>query len=87
MSKIDTSTYKLAKSFDKLVKPITTIKYTIQDLVWFSKEFENYVMNTFDVKPLFKNIPRTETICLCVKNVYRKQKHIDSLSKLLFMGY
>ena len=49
-----------------------------------TKTIKDYVTNFFDVKSLFKNIPLTETIDLCVKNVYRKQTHIDSLSKTSF---
>lgn len=49
-----------------------------------TKTIKDYVMNFFDVKSLFKNISLTETFGLCVKNVYRKQTHIDSLSKNSF---
>ena len=41
-------------------------------------------MASFDVKSLFNNIPFTETIGLCVENLYRNQKHTDNLSKSSF---
>ena len=37
-------------------------------------------MASFDVKSLFINIPLTATFGLCVENLHRNQKHIDSLS-------
>ena len=50
-------TYKLAKFFDKLLKPITTNEYTIKDSFSFAKEFEEFAINlimvSFDVKSLF----------------------------------
>ena len=44
----------------------------------------NLVMACFDVKSLFTNIPLTETIGLCVDNLYRNQTHTHSLSKSSF---
>ena len=54
----------------------------------FAKEVEefdpNLIMPSFDVKSLFTNIPLTETIGLCVENLYRNQTHTDNLSKSSF---
>ena len=41
-------------------------------------------MASFDVKSLFNNIHLTETIDLCVENLYRNQTHINNLSKSSF---
>ena len=88
LSAIGTPTYKLAKFCDKLLKPITTNEYTIKDSFSFAKEVEefdpNLIMASFDVKSFFTNIPFTETIGLCVENLYRNQAHFDSLSKSSF---
>ena len=85
MSAICAPNYKLAKFCDKLLKVITTSGYTIKGLFSFAKgveEFDpNLIMASFDVKSLFTNILLTETICLCVENLHRKQKHSDSLKK------
>ena len=85
LSAIGIPTYKLAKFCGKLLKPITTNEYTIKDSFSFAKEVEechsNFIMASFDVKSLFTNIPLTETIGLCVDNLYRYQTHIYSLSK------
>ena len=82
-------TYKLAKFCDNLLKPITTNKYTIKHSFSLAKEVEefdpNLIMASFNVKSLFTNIPPTECIyCLCVKNLYRNQTHIDITSKCSF---
>ena len=42
-------------------------------------------MASFDIKSLFTNIPLTETIGLCVENLYRNQTHFDSLPKSYFL--
>ena len=88
LSAIGIPTYKLAKFCDKLLKPITTHEYTTEYSFSFAKEIEefdsNLIMASFDVKSLFTNIPLTETIGLCVENLYRNQTHIDNLSKSSF---
>ena len=75
LSAIGTPTYKLAKFCDKLLKPITTNGYTIKDSFLIAKEVEefdpNFIIAKFDVKSLFTNISYTETIALCVENLYR----------------
>ena len=72
LSAIDTSTYKLAKFCDKLLKPITTNEYTIKDFAKEVEEFDpNLIMASSDVKLLFTNISLTETIELFVENLYK----------------
>ena len=36
-------------------------------------------MARFDVKSLFTNIPLTETIDVCVENLYKNQSSFDNL--------
>ena len=88
LSAIGTPTYKLAKFCDKLLKPITTNEYTIKDSFSSAKEVEefdpNLIMASFYVKSVFTNISFTETIGLCVENLYRNQAHFDSLPKSSF---
>ena len=85
LSEIGPPAYKLAKFCDKLLELIITNEYTIKDSFYFAKKVEefdpNLIMASFDVKSLFTNILLTETICLCVENLHRKQKHSDSLKK------
>ena len=80
VSGIGTPIYKLAKFWDKLLKPIATNEYTIKHSFSFGKKVEefnhNLVMANFDVKSLFTKIPFTETIVLCVENLYRNGTHI-----------
>ena len=75
---------KSEKFCNKLLKSITTNKYTIKDLLLFAKEVEEFVMASFDVKSIFTNTSLAETIGLFVENLYRNQIHFDSLSKSSF---
>lgn len=80
-STIRTSTYKLVKSFDQFLKPITT--YEVD--VLFAKETEkldsNLITASFCEKSVFDNISVKENMGFCVENLLRNEKHIDSVSK------
>ena len=41
-------------------------------------------MASFGIKSLFTNIPLTETLHLCVQNLYRNQAHVSNLNKSSF---
>ena len=41
-------------------------------------------MASFDIKSLFTNTPLTETLNLCVQNLYRNQTHVQNLTKTSF---
>ena len=41
-------------------------------------------MASFDIKSLFTNIPLTETLNLCIQNLYRNQAHVNNLTKSSF---
>ena len=80
LSAIGASTYNLAKFCDQLLKPLTSNDYTINDSFSFIKEVLNFnascFMASFDIKSLFTNIPVTESLDLCVQNLYRNQVHV-----------
>ena len=59
------------------------LEYTIKDSFSFTKEIEDYVMTILYIKSLFTNIPLTETIGLCVENVYRKQTRFNNQTQCL----
>ena len=66
LSGIGTPTYNLAKFCDKLLKPLTSIDYTIKDPFSYATEVLDFdascFMASFDIKSLFTNIPPTETV-------------------------
>ena len=86
LSAIGTPTYNLAKFCDQLLKPLTSNDYTIKDSFSFAKEvldfYASCFMASFDIKSLFTNI--TETLNLCVQNLYRNQTHVNNLTKSPF---
>ena len=88
LSAIGTPTYKLAKFCDQLLKPLTNNEYTIKDSFSFAKEVLEFdaslFMASFDIKSLFTNIPLTETLNLCVQNLYRNQTHVGNLTQSSF---
>ena len=88
LSAIRTPTYKLAKFCDQLLKPLTNNEYTIKDSFSFAKEVLEFdaslFMASFDIKSLFTNIPLTETLNLCVQNLYRNQTHVGNLTQSSF---
>ena len=91
LSAIGTLAYKLPKSCDKLLKPVTTNEHTIKDLFSIPKEVEkinfNFIMASFDVKSLFTNVSLGETIAL-LSRIFVETKYISIIyQKLLFLGY
>ena len=85
LSVISTPAYKLAKFLVPILEPLTTNEYTIKDSFTFVEEFQSFdskfVMVSFDIEPLFTNIPLQETIDLCVENLFQDRTHVDNLSK------
>ena len=88
LSAIGTPTYNLTKFCDQLLKPLTSNDYTIKDSFSFAKEVSDFgascFMASFDIKSLFINITLTETLNLCIQNLYRNQAHVNSLTKSSF---
>ena len=88
VSAIRTPTYNLAKFCDQLLKPLTSNDYTIKNSLSFAKEVLDFdascFMASFDIKSLFTNIALTETLNLCVQNLYRSETHVSKLTKISF---
>ena len=88
LSAVGTPAYKLAKFCDQLLNSFTNNEYTIKDCFSFAKdvlEFDSsFFMASFDVMSLFTNIPLTETLNLCVPNLYRNQTHVGNLTQSSF---
>ena len=61
---------------------------TIKDCFSFAQEVLEFdtslFMASFDIKSLFTNIPLTETLNLCVQNLYRNQTHVGNLTQSSF---
>ena len=91
LSAIGTPTNNLAKFCDQLLKPLTSNGYTIKDSFSFAKEVLDFdascFMASFHIKSLFTNIPLTETLNLCVQNLYRNQTHVNNLTKSSFYKF
>ena len=88
LSAIGTPTYQLAKFCDQLLKPLANNYDAIKDTFSFAKEVLQFnaslFMASFDITSLFINIPLTETLSLCVQNLYRNQIHVRNLTKNSF---
>ena len=88
LSAIGTPTYNLTKLCDQRLKPLISNDYTIKDSFSFAKEVLDFdascFMASFDIQSLFTNIAPTETLNLCVQNLYRNQTHVNNLTKSSF---
>ena len=88
LSAIGTPTYKLSKSCDQLLKPLTNNECIIKDPFSFAEEVLEFdtslFMASFDTKSFLTNIPLTEMLKLCVQNIYRNQTYVSSLTKSSF---
>ncbi len=86
LSAIGTPTYALAKFLVPLLSPVTANQYTIKDSLSFAKEICGFertdcFMASFDVKSLFTNIPLTETLDICVDNLFSGNSPPDGIPK------
>ena len=70
------------------MNPLITNDYAIKDSFSFAKEVSDFdascFMASFDIKSLSTNIPLTETLTLCIQNLYRNQTHVNNLIKSSF---
>ena len=70
------------------MNPLITNDYAIKDSFSFAKEVleldASCFTASFDIKSLSNNIPLTETLTLCVQNLYRNQRHVKNLIKSSF---
>ena len=78
LSAIGTPSYKLAKYLVPILAPITTNRFVCKDSFSFATEVRaqnpDLFMSSFDVDSLFTNIPLDETIEICVKKLFGKNK-------------
>ena len=88
---IDTTTYKLTKFLVPMLSPITKNEYTVSDSFLFANEIQEQdaqlYMASLDVDSLFTNIPLSETIEICVNNLFSDCESLEGLSKEDFVNY
>ena len=87
LSNLNTGTYHLAKYLAKLLSPLSTSEYTVSS----SKEFMTTIKNvqvpsgfhmvSFDVKPLFTNVPLEYTIGLVLERIYNKGELVTNITR------
>ena len=86
LSAIGTFNYNLAKFFVPILAPLTTNEYTIKNSSSFVSELNQLncpapmFMASFDIVSLFTNIPLTETIDICISELFKDQNRIFNLS-------
>ena len=86
MSAIGTFNYRLSKFLVPTLAPITTNQFTVKDSFTFAKEvcdlnLGQCVLASFDVKSLFTNIPLTETIDICINNLFSSEELVQNFNK------
>ena len=83
LSAINTGTYKWAKFFVPLLKPLTSKNYTVKDSFDFAKDItqqsSKLFMVSLDVDSLFTNVPLDETIEICVNELFNLVKRFQAL--------
>lgn len=90
LSAINTFNYAIAKFFVPILEPLTHNEYTVRDTFSFVREVtelqvsQNCTMVSFDVKSLFTCIPLSETINLCVNNMFANKNIVNNLNKQNF---
>ena len=88
LSAVGTPTYKLAKFCDQLLKQLTNNEYIIKDSFSFINEVLEFNVSlflaSFNIKSLLAKLPLTQTLNLCVQNLYRNQTHFGNLTKSSF---
>ena len=88
LSAIGTCNYNLEKIFVPVLKQFTIDEYIVKDSFSFCKETidqdPNLFMASFDIQPLFTNIPLDETINICVDLVFHKKKKVKGMLKRHF---
>ena len=76
------------QNFVPILKQFTINEYTVKDSFSFSKEIvdqdPNLFMASFDIQPLFTNIPLDESIDICVDMVFEKRKKVKGMLKCHF---
>ena len=85
MSALNTPTYKLAKFFVPILKPLTTNEFTVKNSFHFAEEISDQqhdlFMGSLDVDPLFTNILSEGTTEICTNELFKESKTVEGLSK------
>ena len=81
---IGTPIYKLAQFLFPMLEPLTNNQYTIEDSFTFVEELQSFdfklVMVSFDIVPVFTNIPFQEKIEFYVEDYFKDRTHGDNFS-------
>ena len=85
LSSINTPNYTLPKFLVPILNDITANEFSIKDSFSFVNEIRTqnskFIMASFDVELLFSNIPLTETIQICIDELYKNSETVNGLSK------
>ena len=87
ISNLNTATYHLAKYLAKLLSPLSTSEYTVSSGKEFMTTIKNvqvpsgFHMVSFDVKPLFTNVPLEYTIGLVLERIYNKGELVTNITR------
>ena len=80
-------TNDLAKYLAKLLSPLSQLEYAIKNTKQFIEQIgmkkvpDGYKMMSFDVTPLFTNVPLGETIEITLERIYEHKEINTSISK------
>ena len=80
MSNIGTATYHLSKFLAKLFFPLSESEHTNENTNYFVEKIKkkhipnNHLLFSFDVKPLFTNLPPDEAIEIILNRIYNKNE-------------
>ena len=84
LSAVNTATYGWAKFFVPLLECFTMNEYTLKDSFEFAKDITNQNSNCFmaslDVDSLFTNVPRDETIKICIDELFKSDMTVSGLN-------
>ena len=77
----------MAKYLSKLLSPLEQSRNLVKNTKEFIEELEQqklskeHKMVSFDVKPLFTNVPLNRTIDIILKRIYEKNETVTSITK------
>ena len=79
---------KLAKFLVQILKPLTTIEFTVKDSFHFAEEIvdqqHELFMGSLDVDSLFTNILLEETTEICTNELFKESETVEGQSKIEF---
>ena len=83
---LNTPTYKVAKSFEQILKPVATNEFTAKDCFHFAEDNvdQQFFMGSLDVDSLFTNITLERTIKICTNELFKEFETVEDLTKSEF---